>query len=179
MKKHLYLPTILFVVSLTLLVNNPVQAAHSKISPPRLITQNVSTGTPTVQCQAQGAFPDPSCTPGAIFTGVTATEICTPGYAGSVRNVPTSVKNQIYANYGIASHTPGQYEIDHYIPLELGGSNDVTNLWPEPASPQPGFHEKDKVENYLHDQVCSGAMDLSTAENEISTNWVAVYNSIA
>ena len=37
-------------------------------------------------------------------------------------------------------------------------------------------HEKDKVENYLHDQVCSGAMPLSEAQKEIATNWLAVYN---
>ena len=35
---------------------------------------------------------------------------------------------------------------------------------------------KDKVENYLHDQVCSGAMPLQEAQTEIATNWLAVYN---
>ncbi len=179
MKKYLYVPAILVMVSLAFVVNNPVQAASSRVFPQHFSIQNLSTATSTVQCQVQGAFPDSNCTPGASFTGVTATEVCTPGYAKSVRNVPTSVKNQVYANYGIASHSLGQYEVDHFIPLELGGSNDIANLWPEAASPQPGFHEKDKVENYLHDQVCSGAMDLTTAENEIATNWVAVYNSIA
>jgi hypothetical protein len=60
--------------------------------------------------------------------------------------------------------------------LELGGSNDLANLWPEAASPTPGFHQKDQVENYLHDQVCSGAMTLKDAQNEIATNWLVVYN---
>lgn len=41
-----------------------------------------------------------------------------------------------------------------------GGSNNIANLWPEAASPKPGFHEKDQVENYLHDQVCSGAISF-------------------
>ncbi len=59
--------------------------------------------------------------------------------------------------------------------LELGGSNDISNLWPEPANPQPGFHEKDKIENYLHAQVCSGAISLQEAQREIATNWYAVY----
>jgi hypothetical protein len=60
----------------------------------------------------------------------------------------------------------------------LGGSNDISNLFPEAASPKPGFHEKDKVENYLHDQVCSGAMTLQIAQIAIATNWLDVYNSM-
>ncbi len=87
-----------------------------------------------------------------------------------------SEKDQVYAEYGIYQHYTGQYEVDHLVPLELGGSNDIANLWPEAASPTPGFHEKDKVENYLHDQVCSGAISLKEAQIEIATNWLAVYN---
>ena len=56
------------------------------------------------------------------------------------------------------------------------GSNDIANLWPEAASPTPGFHQKDQVENYLHDQVCSGAISLKDAQTEIATNWLTVYN---
>ena len=55
------------------------------------------------------------------------------------------------------------------------GSNDIANLWPEAASPTPGFHQKDEVENYLHDQVCSGAMSLKDAQTQIDTNWLTVY----
>ena len=134
--------------------------------------------TKTSGCQASGGLPDSACTPGAIFSNVTTTQICQSGYASSVRNVPTSEKDQVYAEYGIASHTTGQYEVDHLVSLELGGSNDIANLWPEAASPTPGFHEKDKVENYLHDQVCSGAISLQQAQIEIATNWLQVYNSM-
>jgi len=104
--------------------------------------------------------------------------VCKPGYASSTRNVPQSEKNQVYAEYGITSHTTGQYEVDHLVSLELGGSNDISNLWPEAASPKPGFHEKDKVENYLNSQVCSGAISLQQAQVEISTNWLGVYQSM-
>jgi hypothetical protein len=54
----------------------------------------------------------------------------------------------------------------------------LSRLWPEAALPQPGFHEKDKVENYLHDQVCSGSMILSDAQHAIASDWVAVYNQM-
>jgi hypothetical protein len=77
-----------------------------------------------------GDLSDPALTPGAVMTTDAAT-ICTPGYAKSVRQVSGKVKAQVYAEYGIASHRSGEYEVDHLISLELGGSNDIKNLWPE------------------------------------------------
>jgi hypothetical protein len=96
-----------------------------------------------------------------------------------VRDVPASEKDAVYAEYGITSHTAGQYEVDHFVSLELGGSNDISNLFPEAASPTPGFHQKDLVENYLHDQVCKGTLTLTDAQLEIATNWLAVYASMS
>jgi hypothetical protein len=134
--------------------------------------------TKTTGCVSTNAMPDSACTPGAIFPDATKDKICVPGYSSQVRNVPDSVKNQAYAEYGILSHTTGQYEVDHLISLELGGSNDIANLWPEPADPRPGFHEKDKVENYLHDQVCSGSMTLQEAQSKIANDWMLVYQTL-
>jgi len=138
-------------------VNNPPVgvSSSSNTSPPRS-TSHLGAQTKTSGCLAHGGLPDSACTPGAIFTNATTQQICAYGYSSSVRNVPYSKKDQAYAEYGIQYHSPGQYDVDHLIPLELGGSNDIANLWPEAASPKPGFHEKDQVENYLHDQVCSG-----------------------
>jgi hypothetical protein len=63
------------------------------------------------------------------------------------------------------------------ISLELGGSNDISNLWPEAADPTPGFHQKDQVENYLHKQVCEGKLSLKQAQQEIATDWLRVYET--
>jgi hypothetical protein len=101
-----------------------------------------------------------------------------PGYAKAVRNVPEDVKDEAYREYGVTSHEPGQYEVDHLISLELGGSNDISNLWPEAANPRPGYHEKDKVENYLHKQVCDGKMSLEEAQRLIAGDWLSVYEKI-
>ncbi len=133
--------------------------------------------TKTSGCQVQGALPDKSCTPGSVLN-VSTGQVCQVGYASSVRDVPQVEKDQVYAEYGFTSHTTGQYEVDHLVPLELGGSNDIANLWPEAAVPTPGFHEKDQVENYLHDQVCSGKMTLAEAQREIANNWLAVYSQM-
>jgi hypothetical protein len=84
----------------------------------------------------------------------------------------------VYAEYGITERNPGDFEVDHLVPLELGGSNDIANLWPEAAAPPPGFHQKDQVENYLHDQVCSGSMNLLDAQRAIATNWLDVFQRL-
>jgi hypothetical protein len=129
-------------------------------------------------CQVNGKYPDHACTPGAIIASATKDQICVSGYSKGVRNVPDQEKKDVYAEYGITHRTTGEYEVDHYISLELGGSNDISNLFPEASLPKPGFHEKDKVENYLHEQVCSGAISLDEAQREIATDWYVVYVKI-
>ncbi len=135
----------------------------------------IGNRTKTSGCISKNKLPDSACTPGAIIPDATKDKICVPGYSQNVRDVPNAEKDQVYAEYGITRHTPGEYEVDHLISLELGGSNEIANLWPEPAEPRPGFHEKDKVENYLHDQVCSGAISLQQAQSKIATDWLSVY----
>ena len=125
-----------------------------------------------------GALPDQTCTPGAVFPNATKEAICVSGYTKTVRNVSTSTKNKVFAEYGITSHNGSTYEVDHEIPLELGGSNDITNLWPEAAEPRPGFHEKDKLENKLKTMVCKGSMTLQDAQQDISSDWLKTYNAI-
>lgn len=129
-------------------------------------------------CHASGPLADNACTPGAFFPAATKETVCVVGYSKSVRNVPARVGRAVYDEYGIVSHMVGQYEVDHLVSLELGGSNDIANLWPEPASPVPGFRQKDTVENYLHRQVCDGSITLGAAQRAIASNWVVVYQSM-
>lgn len=124
--------------------------------------------TKTSGCQPRGTRPDAGCTPGSIITQATTGRICVRGYTQGVRNVPESLKAVVYAEYGITGHDSGQYEIDHLVALELGGSNSIANLWPEAA---PGFHQKDAVETELHDAVCSGTMRQRTAQVRIARDW--------
>ncbi len=90
------------------------------------------------------------------------------------------MKKKIYTEYGLSYPQPtGSYEVDHIIPLELGGSNDRANLYPEAAEPAPGFHEKDIVEDYLHQEVCAGRAELGAAQQQIANDWVAVYQTLS
>jgi hypothetical protein len=144
-----------------------------------LVGATAGAGHGAAGCHAKGGLQDSACTPGARFAGVTAADVCRPGYAGSVRNVPESMKRAVYARYGIAgSHHGSAFEVDHLISLELGGSNVIENLWPEAAAPLPGFHQKDKLENALHREVCAGTSTLARAQQLIRRNWLAAYRNL-
>ncbi len=125
---------------------------------------------------AAGTLPDHSLTPGEVFPGVTALQVCVSGYAGRVRNVLLAQYGEVYASYGVPYPQPsGTYELDHLVPLELGGDNSNRNLWPEPAQPAPGFHQKDQLENYLHEAVCGGRLALADAQAGIASDWIKLY----
>jgi len=120
-----------------------------------------------------GPRPDPACTPGSFDPAVTqaniATTICTSGYTATVRPSSSSTdkaKKSLYTAYGVATGTVS--ELDHLVSLELGGSNDVANLWPEVGKiPNP----KDSVENALHKAVCAGKVSLTAAQQAIAVDW--------
>ena len=125
-------------------------------------------------CRTHGALPNRACTPGARFSRVTRAQVCRPGYASSVRNVSSSTKDGVYRAYGLSEHYNGATgEVDHLISLELGGSNARANLFPESASPRPGSHEKDRLENKLSELVCRGRVSLVFAQRLIARDWIA------
>jgi hypothetical protein len=69
-------------------------------------------------------LPYPDLTPGGVFD-VTLQDICTPGYSKKVRAVTKALRDQAYKSYGITSYQPGEYQLDHLIPLSIGGSNSI------------------------------------------------------
>lgn len=68
--------------------------------------------------------------------------------------------------------TPGDYELDHRMPLELGGDpKDLKNLSLEYGLP----NSKDKDENSLRSQVCSGKLTLVEAQTQLVDSWLSTY----
>ena len=132
-------------------------------------------------------YPDGARTPGAVNPDITQENIhdtiCNPGWSTrSIRpeaSYTTRLKGEQIREYGYSDMSKRDYEEDHFIPLELGGNpTDPRNLWPEPYTtsiPDGGAHEKDKVENYLHAEVCSGSLTLDQAQHEITEDWYRVY----
>ena len=119
------------------------------------------------------ALPNHRLTPGAHFP-VGRAAICKPGYSARVRDVPESKKDAAYARYRI-KRVAYAYEVDHLVSLELGGSNAITNLWPEHYYNPWGARTKDRLENKLHQLVCDGRIGLASAQRQEAANWIKAY----
>ena len=134
-------------------------------------------------------LPDPSCTPGVLNPDVTQdtidSTICVSGWTSTIRP-STSYTNQLKAqgiiDYGYSDTTMADYEEDHFVPLELGGSpTDPGNLWPEPRYDDGSGYtasNKDSVENKLKTAVCNGTVTLADAQNALMTNWTTALSSL-
>jgi hypothetical protein len=143
-----------FILLLTLLTAPPLSAAGPPILPYRRLT------------------------PGAA-NSVSEEDLCQPGFSKWMRAVSEKTRLRVYREYQIPGHTRGEFEVEHLIPLALGGSNDIANLVPESYQTQPwNAHVKDRLEKKLHDMVCAGEIDLQEAQKEIASNWIETYERI-
>jgi anti-sigma factor RsiW len=121
------------------------------------------------------AVPDPRLTPGAVQP-LTSAELCSVGRQESAPAVPRAVALKVFAAYGIADPAPRAYELDYLIAPELGGTNDIRNLWPQLYRALPwDAHAKDALEDHLYNLVCAGSLDLAKAQEQIASDWVAAY----
>jgi hypothetical protein len=145
----------------------------------------VGTATHPGSCHAGdgGFLPDTGCTPGAtdprVSPSTVTSTICRSGYTATVRppeSVSEPIKRERMAAYGVSAPLSA-YELDHLIPLELGGASTTANLWPEPLTGTRGAPRKDDLENALRSQVCSGAVPLAVAQLAIASNWESAYQT--
>lgn len=190
MKKTISTLIVLFVIGFYLYTtlsksNNPAPS----VSPtPSTAISSIQSSGPchAIQVNAkdpEAFLPDSNCTPGVVNPLVTQANlsqtVCKSGYTTTIRppqSYTAPLKLKQIQEYGYSDTNPHDFEEDHFISLELGGSpKDPKNLWPEPGR---SYNEKDKVENYLHKQLCSGQITLIQAQSAIKTNWYKVYISI-
>jgi len=129
-------------------------------------------------------MPDASCTPGAINPTVTLDVLKSPGFRTScVRDKIESEakKHEAYGWYSLQAPADNKgnsmtCELDHLVPLELGGADSMDNIWPQCGPDKVTlkeryFKQKDLVEMYLAGQVRSGAMDMATAQRAIAKDY--------
>jgi hypothetical protein len=155
-------------------------------------------------CYAQvvnsdGSLPDPILTPGVISTS-SWTDICTRSLSKN-RNVSAKTKEEVYRKYGMTSHhdkwcnrtftsgtDEGKFagcEVDHLLPLEDGGSNDIKSLWPQPYASDKkdpnliwNARMKDKLETRLHKLICKIKIsddEVKLLQLKIINNWIDLY----
>ena len=122
-------------------------------------------------------LPNLNLTPG-VARPLTQAQVCAVKWGADRRHVTAQMKLAVANAYGLKRLVVVAYgkgpccEFDHLISRELGGADDVKNLWPQPWAEAK---KKDQLENWLHVQVCSGKMTLADAQQQIATNWVAAY----
>ena len=137
-------------------------------SPSGIVTRPAA-GTPAA---ARADEPNRALTPGHAFADATTSQVCVSGCSRSVRYVTTAVREQVFAAYRIGYPPPaGAYELDHLIPLELSGDTSASNLWPQPYHGANSADVKDHLENHLHTPVCSGQVELGTAQQAMAGDW--------
>jgi hypothetical protein len=128
--------------------------------------------------------PDPLCTPGGINPSVSLNVLRDSRWrTRSVRNCDNSEteKHIAYRWYGIQkprinSNQNQVCELDHLVPLELGGADGLGNIWPQCGPDavtlnERYFKQKDRVENYLAEEVRSGRISLISAQRGIASDW--------
>jgi len=128
----------------------------------------------------QLALPNLSLTPG-VARGLSTSTICSTRWGHDRRHVTEAMKREVARRYGMrrssikAAGAGRCCEFDHLISRELGGADDVNNLWPQPWAEA---RQKDALENRLHRAVCTGRLTLEAAQLGIATNWPAAYRLI-
>lgn len=119
------------------------------------------------------SLPNAQLTPGATVV-MSRGVIC---QQENVKNkaVSTVLQKKVFEEYGITKAHPKAYEVDYLITPALGGADDIHNLWPHSYSAAWNARVKDELEDRLRELVCDGGLDLTEAQQEIATNWIAAY----
>lgn len=123
---------------------------------------------------AEGPKPKAGLTPGETRP-ITLDEICRNPEAEVVSaNIPEETRRRVFSEYGINGRADN-FEVDYLITPDLGGAESIRNLWPQPYTARWNAHMKDQLEQRLHQLVCSGKVDLATAQHDIAVDWIGAY----
>jgi hypothetical protein len=122
----------------------------------------------------QSGLPNNFLTPGDTKK-VSKEQICSSDFAAKMKPTKDSVKEEAFERYGLRAGQFAGDVLDHLVPVELGGSDQLENLWPQPVKGEWNATQKDALEQKLHAMVCDGTMELKTAQAAIRKNWVAAY----
>jgi hypothetical protein len=121
-------------------------------------------------------LPDSGLTPG-VTRPVGLDDICPQSDDDDLDPaVSPSLKEAVFQEYGVTGIPVENFQVDYLINPQLGGTDDVRNLWPEPYKSKVwNARAKDALESRLHNMVCSQQIDLAEAQREIATDWIAAY----
>jgi hypothetical protein len=123
--------------------------------------------------------PDPTLTPGAVRS-TNIGEICSTS-TRKLRHWSRGRDDRIMREYGLAPGAHPQFEVDHLIPLCLGGADSDANLWPEPRrliEPIWNAERKDELEARMCSLACSGEIDVGEAQRAVADDWTEAHERL-
>ena len=119
--------------------------------------------------------PSQALTPGVIATTDTKL-VCEKDYPARSRYVTNSTKNKVYALHKVDKiQCVKGCKIDHLIPLSIGGSNDIQNLWPHEYGADWTVFEKTRLEVRLRKEVCGGKLPIGEAQQCVQQDWTKCF----
>ena len=122
-----------------------------------------------------GPEPDHALTPGSA-TPLSLAEVCRLSDDDLDPPVSKDVQRAVFHAYRMDDRTAKAYQVDYLINPQLGGDSTLQNLWPEPYHATVwNATAKDALETRLHGMVCSGELDLQTAQADLASDWIAAY----
>jgi hypothetical protein len=135
---------------------------------------------------AFAASPDPMVPIAEITPGVVAStdpgEVCglVAGMTYSERHrAPWHDKYHSMRLYGLDVRRSTDYELDHRVPLALGGADVAANLWPQPWAGQMNAHDKDRLEDWAYRAVClARTLPLRDAQAMFLGDWREAFDRV-
>ena len=115
---------------------------------------------------AQSPFlPNPKLTPGRIAEG-----------DKDRGGVTVTMEQKVFARYRLPWSRRPEFKIDHLIPLELGGSDTIDNLWPQKVRIKPyDADRKELLTEVLLQRIRTGRMTIAQAQQEIRKDWIDAF----
>ena len=133
---------------------------------------------------AAQVVPDLVKTPVRASDELTQEAFCATKWGKDARHVTAGMKAQVFSAYGLTGNDDPscapdkhgrRFEIDHLISRELGGADEVGNLWPQCYNGPWGAAAKDRLENRLHKEMCAGSITLQQAQDMLVHDWRVAY----
>jgi len=122
---------------------------------------------------AAAQLPNNYYTPGKAEK-VDVKQLCAAGTETSAKPVADWQKNTALERYGVRPEAFNG-ELEHLVPVALGGTNDPDNLYPFHAQGEYTIEAKQRLASKLRELVCDGKMSLKQAQDVFKKDWTKGY----
>ena len=122
---------------------------------------------------AMAQLPNNMYTPGKADK-VDVKQLCAETFETSVKPMADWQKNTTLERYGVRPESFSG-DLEHLVPVSLGGTNDPENLYPFHAQGEYTLEAKQRLAAKIHELVCDGKMSLKQAQDIFKKDWTKGY----